>query len=76
MGIVNVTPDSFSDGGRYAETDAAIAHGLALAAERMDHHPEWSNVYDRVEIVLSTHDAGGLTTLDIALAQAIDGCAL
>lgn len=48
---------------------------VALAAERMDHHPEWSNVYDRVEIVLSTHDAGGLTALDLALAQAIDACA-
>ncbi len=48
---------------------------VALLAEKMDHHPEWSNVYDRVEIVLSTHDAGGLTALDIALARAIDACA-
>ena len=48
---------------------------VALAAERMDHHPEWSNVYDRVEIVLSTHDAGGLTALDVALARAIDALA-
>ena len=48
---------------------------VALIAEKMDHHPEWSNVYDRVEIVLSTHDAGGLTSLDIALARAIDACA-
>lgn len=48
---------------------------VALLAEKMDHHPEWSNVYDRVEIVLSTHDAGGLTSLDIALAKAIDACA-
>lgn len=48
---------------------------VALVAEKMDHHPEWSNVYDRVEIVLSTHDAGGLTALDVALAQAIDACA-
>lgn len=48
---------------------------VALLAEKMDHHPEWSNVYDRVEIVLSTHDAGGLTSLDIALARAIDACA-
>lgn len=48
---------------------------IALVAEKMDHHPEWSNVYDRVDIVLSTHDAGGLTTLDVALAQAIDACA-
>ena len=48
---------------------------VALVAEKMDHHPEWSNVYDRVEIVLSTHDAGGLTALDVALAKAIDACA-
>ena len=40
---------------------------IALIAEKMDHHPEWSNVYDRVEIVLSTHDAGGLTALDLTV---------
>jgi 4a-hydroxytetrahydrobiopterin dehydratase len=45
---------------------------VALLAERHDHHPEWSNVYNRVDITLSTHDAGGLTTRDVALAQAID----
>ena len=44
----------------------------ALIAEKMDHHPEWSNVYNRVEVVLSTHDAGGLTGNDVKLAQAID----
>ena len=48
---------------------------VALAAEKMDHHPEWSNVYDRVEVVLSTHDAGGITSLDIALARHVDACA-
>ena len=47
---------------------------VALHAEKRDHHPDWSNVYDRVEIVLSTHDAGGLTELDFDLARAIDGC--
>lgn len=41
---------------------------LALLAERMNHHPEWSNVYNRVDIVLTTHDADGLTALDMALA--------
>lgn len=46
---------------------------VALLAEKADHHPEWSNVYDRVEIRLTTHDAGGLTTRDIDLARAIDG---
>ena len=41
----------------------------ALIAERMDHHPEWCNVYNRVDVSLSTHDAGGLTALDFELAR-------
>jgi 4a-hydroxytetrahydrobiopterin dehydratase len=45
---------------------------VALAAEKMDHHPEWTNVYSTVDITLSTHDAGGLSDNDIALAKAID----
>ena len=45
----------------------------ALLAEKADHHPEWSNVYNKVEIRLTTHDAGGLTERDFALARAIDG---
>lgn len=45
---------------------------VALAAEKAGHHPDWSNGYNRVEIALSTHDAGGLTQRDIALAAAID----
>jgi 4a-hydroxytetrahydrobiopterin dehydratase len=44
----------------------------ALVAEKMDHHPEWFNVYKTVEVTLSTHDAGGLTELDIKLAEAMD----
>ncbi len=48
---------------------------VALAADKADHHPEWSNVYNKVEIVLSTHDAGGLTEKDMALAKFIDGAA-
>ncbi len=45
---------------------------VALAAEKMDHHPEWSNVWNTVDIVLSTHDAGGLTRRDVELARKID----
>jgi 4a-hydroxytetrahydrobiopterin dehydratase len=45
---------------------------VALAAEKADHHPEWSNVWNRVEILLTTHDAGGLSHRDIAMAEAID----
>ena len=44
----------------------------ALAAEKMDHHPDWSNVWNRVTVELSTHDAGGLTALDFELAAAMD----
>jgi 4a-hydroxytetrahydrobiopterin dehydratase len=47
----------------------------ALVAERMDHHPEWSNVYKTVNVLLTTHDAGGLTMKDIELARAMDQAA-
>ena len=46
---------------------------VALLAEKADHHPEWSNVWNRVEIALTTHDAGGLSHRDIELAESIDG---
>lgn len=47
----------------------------ALIAEKMDHHPEWRNVYKTVEVVLSTHDAGGVTRLDVELAAAMNAIA-
>ena len=53
-------------------TAFAFMTRVALAAERADHHPEWSNVWNRVDILLTTHDAGGLSTRDIQMAQAID----
>jgi 4a-hydroxytetrahydrobiopterin dehydratase len=58
-------------------TDFAEAFGfmarVAIIAEKADHHPEWFNVYNRVEILLTTHDAGGLSQRDINLATLIDG---
>jgi len=48
---------------------------VALAAEKMDHHPEWFNVYNKVDITLSTHDAGGLSERDVTLAAFIDSVA-
>ena len=47
---------------------------VALLAERANHHPEWRNVYNRVEIALTTHDAGGITEKDFALAREINHC--
>lgn len=55
----------------FAEAFAFMTR-VALAAERADHHPDWRNSWNRVEIVLTTHDAGGLTVRDVALARAID----
>ena len=48
---------------------------VALTAEKMDHHPEWFNVYSRVDVTLTTHSAGGVTELDINLAKAMEGFA-
>ena len=48
---------------------------VAREADRLDHHPEWRNIYDRVEVVLTTHDAGGVTMLDVDLARYMDAAA-
>ena len=48
---------------------------VALLAEKMDHHPEWSNVYNKVDVVLTTHDTGGVSDKDIAMAKAMDAYA-
>lgn len=62
---------------RFADFNAAFAFmtRVAMQAEKIDHHPDWSNVYRNVEVSLSTHDAGGVTGLDIELARFMDGAA-
>ena len=58
----------------FADFNAAFGFMVraALVAEKLDHHPEWFNVYKTVDVTLSTHDAGGLTELDVKLAEAMD----
>ncbi len=64
---------------RFVFADFNAAFGwmtrVALIAEKMDHHPEWFNVYRTVDVTLSTHDAGGVSALDITLARAMDAIA-
>ena len=66
--------DAITRSFRFADFSEAWAFmaRVALLAEKHDHHPEWSNVWNRVEITLSTHDAGGLSARDVALAKGID----
>lgn len=62
---------------RFGDFNRAFAFmtRAALLAEKLDHHPEWSNVYDRVEVLLSTHDADGVTDLDLQTARFMDRAA-
>lgn len=62
---------------RFSDFNAAFGFmcRVALLAEKMDHHPEWSNVYNRVEVLLTTHDAGGVTAKDLELARFMDQAA-
>ena len=53
----------------------AFMSRVALLAEKMNHHPEWFNVYNRVDVTLNTHDAGGVTELDLKMAEAMEGFA-
>ena len=59
---------------KFADFNAAFAFmtRVALLAEKLDHHPEWFNVYNRVEVTLATHDAGGVTELDLEMARFMD----
>ena len=69
--------DAISKDFRFKDFNAAFGFMArsALVAEKMDHHPEWSNVYNRVSVTLTTHDAEGLTERDIELAKAMDAIA-
>ena len=69
--------DAITRSFRFADFNTAFAFmtRAALMAEKMDHHPEWFNVYNRVEVTLATHDAGGVTELDVKLAAFMDGAA-
>ncbi|MFK7838787.1 MAG: 4a-hydroxytetrahydrobiopterin dehydratase [Bdellovibrionales bacterium] len=55
----------------FASTWAFMSH-IALIAEKMDHHPEWNNIYNRLDIILTTHDANGISTRDVKMAKSID----
>lgn len=66
--------DAISRNFRFRDFNAAFGFmtRAALVAEKLDHHPEWTNVWNRVTVTLTTHDVGGLTDLDVKLAEAMD----
>ena len=69
--------DAISRSFTFPDFSAAFAFmtRVALLAEKSDHHPEWTNVWNRVDVLLTTHDAGGLSARDVAMAEAIEGLA-
>lgn len=69
--------DAIARSYRFADFNTAFGFmsRVALMAEKLDHHPEWFNVYDRVDVTLATHDADGVTELDARLATFMDQCA-
>jgi 4a-hydroxytetrahydrobiopterin dehydratase len=69
--------DAISKTYKFADFNAAFGFmtRVALKADKMDHHPEWSNVYSKVEVVLTTHDANGVTDKDVELATFMDAAA-
>lgn len=64
---------------RFQFKDFSAAFGfmtrVAMAAEKLDHHPEWSNIYGQVDVTLTTHSAGGVTEMDVRLAKSMDAAA-
>ncbi len=69
--------DAISKTFKFADFNAAFGFmtRVALMADKLDHHPEWFNVYNRVEVVLTTHDADGVSELDLTMAKFMDGIA-
>jgi 4a-hydroxytetrahydrobiopterin dehydratase len=69
--------DAITKSYRFADFNAAFGFmtRVALKADRMDHHPEWFNVYSKVDVLLSTHDSGGVTAKDVELAKFMDEAA-
>jgi 4a-hydroxytetrahydrobiopterin dehydratase len=69
--------DAISKSYKFADFNEAFGFmtRVALKADQMDHHPEWFNVYSKVDVTLSTHDAGGVTDKDVALAKFMDEAA-